>query len=184
MAILALEQQNARWSLKLRREELEQLYRQDALTGLWNRYRISEFIDLELARYRREQHPFGVILIDIDHFKKINDTLGHLVGDEVLRELSGLLHEHIREKDLMGRWGGEEFIVIVTHTRLEELQQLAEKLRELSEEHRFGKRGLYVTLSLGVTMVQENDTELLLLDRADSALYEAKHGGRNRVVTR
>jgi diguanylate cyclase (GGDEF)-like protein len=184
MAILALEQQNVRWSLKQRQEELEHLYRQDALTGLWNRYRISEFIELELARFRREELPFGVILMDIDHFKKINDTLGHLVGDEVLRELSALLHEHIREKDLMGRWGGEEFIVIVTHTQIEALRQLADKLRELCENHRFGKRGLYVTLSVGLTMVKAGDTELLLLDRADSALYEAKQGGRNRVVTR
>ncbi len=187
MALLGFEQQDARALLQQRQVELERLYRQDALTGVWNRYRIKEFLELELARFRRGGSAFGVILIDIDNFKHINDEMGHLVGDEVLKSLSLLLSEHIREHDLLGRWGGEEFIVIVTDTDQASVMVLAEKLRALIEGADLSLRKVPVSrisISLGVTLAEPGDSEMRLLDRADSALYCAKQAGKNQVTSR
>lgn len=180
VAIFGLEKAKSKALLEQRKNELEQLYRLDALTQLWNRYRIQEFIEIELARFRREHRPFGVILIDIDDFKKINDQYGHNTGDKVLVELSQLIKSQIRESDLLGRWGGEEFILIASDTSIESLTIFAEKIRQSIESYRFSV-SQKITVSLGLTLVTLSDSELSLLDRADEALYRSKRSSKNCV---
>lgn len=166
--------------LEKRSQELEELYRRDSLTGLWNRYRIKEFMEIELNRYEREKRPFGILLIDIDDFKKINDEHGHLEGDQVLTELSSLIKTHIREIDFIGRWGGEEFIIVVSNTSSEALTLFAKKLNSLVNLHPF-ESGYRVTISIGAALIREQDNDHTLLDRADEALYRAKNAGKNQV---
>lgn len=178
IAIFIYDKQKTSADLAIQKAALEQLYRQDPLTQTWNRYRIKEFIDTELARFERSQRPFGLILFDIDNFKHINDQYGHLQGDQVLINLCKLVKEHIRDVDLFGRWGGEEFIIVVTETN--SLRALAEKIRQLVATHDF-ELPEPVTISLGVTKAQKDDTPLLILDRADEALYQSKQQGKNQA---
>ena len=180
LAVFTSEKQQSEIELADQKSKLERLYRLDALTGLWNRYRIKEFLEHELARFNREERPFGVIMMDIDDFKKINDNFGHTTGDKILVSLSHLIGEHIREVDLFGRWGGEEFLLIVTDTNQESILILAEKLRSLVANKDF-KIGQKITICLGVTLVREEDTELKLLDRVDEALYRSKRQSKDQV---
>ena len=180
VAILAAQNQISQTTLKQQKQTLEKLYRQDQLTGLWNRYRIKEFLDQELKRFNREKQAFGVIMMDIDNFKQINDKYGHNVGDQVLVELSELVSKDIRETDLFGRWGGEEFILIVCNTSIEALKILAEKIRTITEESEFSTVGK-LTISLGVTLIKPGDSRLALIDRADEALYLSKSQQKNCV---
>lgn len=180
ITVLANRRQMMEYELTKQKQELEKLYRSDALTGLWNRYRIQEFMQHELHRFRRVKHPFGLLILDIDDFKKINDSLGHLMGDKVLVELSELINKYIRADDLFGRWGGEEFIIIVCDTNKESLKVLAEKILVLVREHKFSI-GQPVTVSIGGTLSEKGDSELQLVDRADNALYEAKANGKDQV---
>lgn len=159
---------------------LEHLYRKDQLTGLWNRYRLAEFIQRELALFKRDQRPFGVMLLDVDDFKLLNDSHGHLSGDAVLVELAQLLQKHTRESDLLGRWGGEEFVVVVHHSDVDSLKLLGEKICNTVAQHVFTDN-FNITVSIGVTLVKPGDTELTLLDRADEALYVSKAEGKNRI---
>jgi diguanylate cyclase (GGDEF)-like protein len=178
IAIFIYDKQKTSSDLAIQKAALEQLYRQDPLTQTWNRYRIKEFIDTELSRFERSLRPFGLILFDIDDFKRINDQHGHLQGDRVLITLCRLVKEHTREVDLFGRWGGEEFIVVVTETS--SLGALTEKIRLLVASHDF-ELPEPVTISLGVTTAQKDDTPLLILDRADEALYQSKQHGKNQA---
>ena len=124
----------------------------------------------------------GVIMLDIDHFKQINDTHGHLTGDRVLVELAGIIRSQLRSTDIVGRWGGEEFLVIFHGTSLAVMTEVAEKLRVAIAEAAFPKVGT-ATASFGLTVYLPGDTAESLVDRADKALYKAKSGGRNRVET-
>lgn len=173
LAIFSLEKAQIKASLERRKNELEKLYRLDALTQLWNRYRIQENLEIELSRFRREKRPFGIALIDIDDFKHVNDDFGHLEGDKVLVDISTLIKNQIRESDLLGRWGGEEFIIIVSDTTIQSLNIFAEKIRLSVSEHQFSVPRK-ITVSIGLSVSHINDTELLILDRADEALYKAK----------
>jgi diguanylate cyclase (GGDEF)-like protein len=137
-------------------------------------------MEIELNRYEREKRPFGILLIDIDDFKKINDEHGHLEGDQVLTELSSLIKTHIREIDFIGRWGGEEFIIVVSNTSSEALTLFAKKLNSLVNLHPF-ESGYRVTISIGAALIREQDNDHTLLDRADEALYRAKNAGKNQV---
>ena len=166
-----------------KKSKLERLYRQDQLTKVWNRYRIKEFLEYELSRYERHGTIFGVLMFDLDDFKTINDTLGHLEGDKVLVELSNLVDQHTRQSDLFGRWGGEEFILILTDTTKEELNTTAEKIRILVEKKSF-EIERQITISIGATIVEKGDSTLSLLDRVDDALYYSKKEGKNRVTFR
>lgn len=179
IAILNLEKTRNEEKLEKRTIELEELYRKDALTNLWNRYRISEFLEVELRRFKRTQKPFGVLMLDIDDFKKINDDYGHLKGDNVLVNLSELVASNVRSIDLVGRWGGEEFIIIVSDTHTDALHTLANKLVDLVAEHTFLDCHK-VTVSIGMAVSTEGDSELTLLDRADAALNRAKNNGKNQ----
>jgi diguanylate cyclase (GGDEF)-like protein len=165
---------------------LQHLSQHDSLTGLLNRRAIENSLDKEAQRLQRFGEIYSVMLVDIDHFKRINDNLGHAAGDEVLRAVAALLKEHAREVDRVARYGGEEFCVLLPHTDAEGALQAAERLR--SAVHRtdipWQDERICVTISTGLATAQDPDEPLhALLKRADDALYRAKTEGRNRVVS-
>lgn len=161
-------------------EVMHQVASTDPLTGLLNRRSMADHLAANHALVERGQQPMSVILIDVDHFKQINDLAGHAAGDEVLVTLSTLLRTHSRGADRVGRWGGEEFLVLAPATTLDHARDLAERLR-LETAGAAWNHGLRVTISLGVAEAQLSDTVDSLVKRADRALYAAKAGGRNRV---
>ena len=155
----------------------------DALTGIYNRVKLNTLFPDFIYNANRYDKDFAVILFDIDHFKNINDTYGHNVGDSVLIELTYMVKNLLRDNDIFVRWGGEEFIVVLQIASLSDASKLALRLRKNIEEHPFLHVGR-VTCSFGVTEFRDGDTQMILLERADEALYEAKDNGRNRVVTK
>jgi diguanylate cyclase (GGDEF)-like protein len=161
-------------------KDLEILSQTDRLTGLCNRHKLDEVLRAELRRVRRYRKPFSVIMLDVDHFKKVNDTFGHHAGDEVLARLAGTLTGHARETDTVGRWGGEEFLIVCPETDLDVAMRLAERLRRGVEETDFPATG-GITASFGVASGSGEDEFESLTRRADEALYRAKQAGRNRV---
>ncbi len=156
----------------------------DGLTKLANRRRFEERLDEETQRHGRYELPMSLILLDLDHFKGINDTYGHQTGDAVLRGMAGLLLESLRGSDLPARFGGEEFAVILTHTSREQALLLAERIRLRVAARDFGEAGQKVrlTISAGVAALEPGTRSQDLVSLADQALYLAKNGGRNRVV--
>jgi len=163
-------------------EELKQLVRVDALTGIPNRLALDEAMEREYQRFLRYGTPFTLIYADIDYFKSINDRFGHLIGDHALRWFAGRLQLALRRTDLVGRYGGEEFLILLSATRLEEGAALAEQLRGYLLGERFPESGQAITASFGVAEICADGTPESLLDRADRAMYRAKQEGRNRVV--
>jgi two-component system cell cycle response regulator len=166
-------------------EQLRDRASRDALTGLWNRAGILRILDRELDRGYREHRPVAVVLADLDHFKRINDTLGHLAGDHVLCEATQRLVNSVRPYDAVGRYGGEEFLVVLPGCENDTARSLAERLRQCIAAERIDVDGteVQVTLSLGVAVAagQAEPAAVELLRAADAALYEAKRAGRNRV---
>ncbi len=157
----------------------------DELTGLRNRRYIMERLEEEFQRARRSGRPLSLMMLDIDHFKQVNDTNGHLFGDIVLRVVSMRIKSHLRRHDLVGRVGGEEFLVVSPDSALDDTIMVAERIRNVvnGESICDGVREVSVALSAGVTTMRENDTSAdILFSRADTALYKAKEEGRNRVV--
>lgn len=167
--------------IKELQSELEEKALLDNLTKAYNRNGFNDIFIKELKRADRYNEPLSIIMLDIDHFKKINDTYGHLRGDEVLKSLSAVIKQHMRSSDYFVRWGGEEFIVLATETLLEGAKTLAENLRAKVEEFNFEEVGT-ITISLGVAQKQIDESEADFLNRVDEALYKAKNGGRNQVV--
>lgn len=168
--------------------ELQVLSRTDALTGLANR----ASVDAELARrwpVRDEseppaaevEHPLAVLMVDVDHFKRINDTFGHPTGDEVLREVAATMRSTVRDSDTVGRWGGEEFIVLLGGPDPATATEIAERMRDEVARTNYA-HGQPVTVSVGVALARPDDTVPELVARADTALYDAKAAGRDRVV--
>ncbi len=174
-ALLAANEQ-----LEEKTRELEILSATDRLTRVYNRLKLDEFLKSEFARSQRYGHPLSVILLDIDHFKAVNDTYGHPAGDKALCEVANLLQTRTRKSDLLGRWGGEEFMIICAETGIDGARTLAEELRSSIENHPFPVVGSK-TASFGVAERGADDTIESLINRADEALYRAKAGGRNRV---
>jgi two-component system cell cycle response regulator len=167
----------------------EEIYRMTIIDGLTQvhvkRY-LLEALDKELMRARRHQRELSFLMIDIDHFKKINDVHGHLAGDHVLKEVARLIQQRIRRDEVLARYGGEEFAIILPETTLEGGCALAEGLREKIEESRFVFQGetIRVTISIGAAvLIEEHRTSLDLIKKADEKLYEAKRAGRNRVLS-
>ena len=152
----------------------------DPLTGLWNRLRFEEFAATEIGRANRYAFGLALLMFDIDHFKRINDAHGHQTGDSVLAGVSRLVSEHLRESDGIGRWGGEEFLILAPCANIGEAAILAEKLRELIAAEKFPE-SINVTASFGVTLLRKGESLAHLVKRADAALYQAKASGRNRV---
>lgn len=183
----------AAWYIRSMAQEHYRLYREntelatyDDLTGLLNRRAWESRTHALLARAVRERGPLAVLILDIDHFKTVNDTRGHLAGDEVLRQLATCLKRTLREYDLVGRYGGEEFVVSIAGLEEEPLLALAERLRMAVERHAFqlpDASRVHITMSVGVTCLHEGVASLdAMLESSDKALYRAKQQGRNQVV--
>ena len=163
-------------------EALRESAQTDHLTGLYNRLKFEDSIARELEMKRRYGQRFSLILFDIDHFKEVNDTYGHDIGDQVLKQLAQLLNERMRKTDIIARWGGEEFIVLLPETTLDTALMLAEKIRTAVADFPF-EAVEQVTISLGVTEFLDDDSEQKIIKRVDDALYKAKELGRNRVIS-
>ncbi|MFC1886370.1 diguanylate cyclase [Thermodesulfobacteriota bacterium] len=164
-------------------EELRRLATIDSLTGINNRRNFLDLAQKEMNRSKRYENPFSLIMLDIDHFKKVNDTYGHSVGDQVLIEFCGICLKAIRESDIMGRLGGEEFAVALVENDKEAAMILAERIRKNVASHTviIGNEELRVTASLGVAQMWPDCDLNSMLERADNALYQAKGNGRNQV---
>jgi diguanylate cyclase (GGDEF)-like protein len=163
---------------------LERQSKEDALTGLANRRHLDEQVDAELARAARFSHPLSVVLADLDHFKSINDRFGHALGDEVLRTAAALLRRHCRGIDVVARWGGEEFALLLPETDAAGARTLCEKIRQAFAEHPWDllAPGLRVTISIGLFETRAGMDGASAFERADEHLYQAKRDGRDRVV--
>lgn len=155
----------------------------DSLTGLANRKETTKRFEVEKSRAERHDTPFSLIIADLDHFKKVNDTFGHIAGDLVLKSVCGVFTSLIRSEDTCGRWGGEEFLVILPETELGDAVTVAEKLRYAVSELviTWGSKNIAVTISMGVTGFKPGMNMHDCIESADKALYRAKSGGRNRV---
>ncbi|MBT8137577.1 MAG: GGDEF domain-containing protein [Gammaproteobacteria bacterium] len=166
------------------RQRLEMITRLDPLTGVYNRHHLRSVLDREINLWRRDASPLSVIMLDIDHFKSINDTHGHQAGDFVLRAVAGICAENIRNSDWVCRYGGEEFVIVLPQARHRDAGEVAERIRRAVGATRFevGGSSARVTVSLGVAEVSPQHVAAGdLLHAADLALYEAKNSGRNKV---
>jgi len=187
MLVIAMVASELLFRLRLRSRQLEGRLRRlaatDELTGLQNRREVQLRIDEEMSRSRRHHQALSVLVGDLDHFKRVNDTHGHDAGDEVLRAIGRRLRRNLREEDLAVRWGGEEFLLVLPSTTAEEAARVAEKLRELIGQTPIHCAGgpVAVTISFGVAAFAGETTVRELIKRADDALYRAKRTGRNRV---
>ena len=166
-------------------EEIYRMTISDGLTAIANVRHLNEFLEREFARSRRYGRHLCVLMLDIDHFKRINDDLGHLTGDHVLRELAQIISRRVRREELLARYGGEEFVLVLPETTAEGAYTYAEALRKMIEAHEFFFEGnrIQVTVSMGVGAFDPNlGRPVDLIRKADEKLYEAKRAGRNRVV--
>jgi diguanylate cyclase (GGDEF)-like protein/PAS domain S-box-containing protein len=165
---------------------LVKLSREDPLTGLHNRRTILDLLEEEIQRGQRYKHPLSLLMMDIDHFKKINDQWGHPTGDEVLKSFAAECRSVMRENDKMGRFGGEEFVMVLPETGKMDAVLVAERIRritaEMAVESKRGSALIPVTVSIGATTTTEGDDAEAVIARADEAMYDAKDAGRNRVV--
>ncbi|MBN2869881.1 MAG: diguanylate cyclase [Campylobacterales bacterium] len=161
---------------------LNELATQDMLTKLANRFQFDKVLEHSIHLAIRHGNPLSMLLIDIDHFKDVNDRYGHLVGDEVLKTLAKILTVSVRKSDVVARWGGEELVILLPDSELASAVKLAELLRQKIEKHEFPSVGR-VTCSIGVVQWREGENTDTLFHRADEKLYVAKEGGRNRVVS-
>jgi two-component system, cell cycle response regulator len=164
----------------------ETIYRMtimDGLTNVHNKRFLMETLERELPRAIRHQRPLSLCMFDLDHFKTVNDTYGHIAGDYVLKEAAGVVRSRLRPDDVIARYGGEEFAVLLPETELNGAGVIAEELRKMIAEHAFEFEGerIPVTISIGCTQLKADDDPIKLTKAADAKLYEAKRGGRNRV---
>jgi len=159
--------------------ELTRMALTDSLTGLSNRTHMNQILHKEYSRFERHNQRFGIIMLDIDHFKSINDKLGHDAGDTVLKKLATIFEKAIRTSDFIARWGGEEFLICCTTIEEEDLLPIAETIRQLVASTDFERKG-QITASLGCAAIVKGETIADLIKRADVALYEAKNNGRNQ----
>jgi diguanylate cyclase (GGDEF)-like protein len=185
-----LDLQRENFDLVVKNRLLSEVSTRDALTGLYNRWFVMEKIDSEISRALRHGSPMSLLMLDIDHFKRINDTWGHSAGDQVLQAIGKLLRESCRVYDVPGRYGGEEFCIVLPETKPGNTNVVAERIRRRLEatELTCGDGSVVVTASIGIAGMEASDAcEILspaaLVDRADRALYSAKNRGRNRIET-
>ena len=166
--------------MKARIAQLESLIATDPLTGAWNRAQLACMVDVEINRALRSGQPVTLILLDIDHFKRVNDTHGHLTGDAVLTEFVARIRKRVRNTDSLFRWGGDEFVVLATHVGYRGGAALAEDLRRTIAAAPFAEVES-ITASMGVTEYKEGESAESWFRRTDDALYAAKSEGRNRI---
>lgn len=184
-----LSMQHENMDLLMRNRVLSEVSARDSLTGLYNRWYVMEKIESEMNRSLRHGSPVSVLMLDIDHFKRVNDTWGHGVGDMVLRSIGQVLRDSCRVYDVPGRYGGEEFCVVLPETKLGHTPAVAERIRNRVAASVVAVEGgdeINVTASIGIAGVDAETADAVLtasalVDRADRALYVAKHRGRNRV---
>ena len=172
--------------LKKTHDEKEKMLREDPLTGLYNRRHMMEILNQQIQRYQRNSVPFSVFMADLDHFKQINDTYGHQAGDAILAEVGKIFQKTLRTIDAAGRYGGEEFIIVLEDSGEHEALQTAERLRKAIDDTdiTFENRTIHFTTSIGIaTFSSSNDSRDDLIDKADKALYQAKMNGRNQVYS-
>lgn len=180
----------SRYKLESQAVELDKTRREartDALCQVGNRKAVDEHLSFMLLGYRQRQKSFGLMLIDVDHFKRINDTFGHQAGDEVLTSISAVLQECVRPGDFVGRLGGDEFCILLEGLDCQNANSVGKRIQETIEKHDFSiddqGHSTVVTLSLGLTVVTPSDTAESIYVRADKALYRSKELGRNRLYT-
>lgn len=167
--------------LQKKNQHLSLLATKDTLTSIHNRHMFAELFAKESASVKRYSSDLSLLMLDLDYFKKVNDTYGHNIGDFVLKTFASIVTELIREADSFARWGGEEFVVLLRHTACDQAFGVAEKIRRAIEAHDFGQAGC-ITCSIGITSVQGDDVLNDAIERADKALYAAKHQGRNQTI--
>ena len=166
------------------RDTLTAKVEQDVLTSAYSRRYILEFLRHKLAELRRDsRRPFCIAMLDLDHFKKINDTYGHVIGDHVLQKIVAFVMSEIREVDQLGRYGGEEFLLILPNVKIDGASAITERIRKAIAETviTVEKQSIKVTISIGVCQAKVDDTPESIIERADKALYEAKNSGRDQV---
>jgi len=184
--------------MKISSEDLKQLQQEldksqqeaqtDALTSLINRRGLEKRLELERIRAKQNDASFSIIMIDIDHFKRVNDTFGHLVGDSLIKNIAVLLKEHLRKNDIAARYGGEEFLILLPETDIKGAESVGTKIRKALSTKEWkikdnGKSMGKITVSMGVALYKLNEPEGSLIKRADDALYLAKNKGRDQIVT-
>jgi diguanylate cyclase (GGDEF)-like protein len=153
----------------------------DALTGISNRYAFNQALNNEIYRSNRHNSVFSLLMLDLDHFKNINDTYGHDIGDSILKEMTEIVTSCLREEDFFSRIGGEEFMIILPQTDISSAFQIAERIRQLVESSSFNVDQT-ITLSIGVSIYHKGENAEDVTKRADIALYKAKNSGRNIVI--
>jgi len=167
-------------------QQMQELASRDGLTGLLNRRALEEVLSRELKAGTRYRASACLILVDVDYFKSVNDHLGHAAGDDVLKAVATVMQQAVRDTDSVGRYGGEEFGIVLPHTDLDRAAVLAERLRDQIERHEFNADGgrVRITVSLGIAQIPDRSVHTVpdWMAAADAALYEAKGGGRNGVV--
>ena len=170
-------------SLSRYQRRLEEMAATDKLSGLLNRQAFTILMDRLMAEHSRQPRPLSILLLDVDHFKSVNDLHGHAAGDRVLRRVAELLRQDLRQSDIAVRWGGEEFLVVLDNCDLAEAQRIAEKIRERIAQERLDIDGTHfaVTISVGVSQFSGDEFPEQAISRADAGLYQAKNNGRNRV---
>lgn len=169
--------------LALKIEQITKLSVTDSLTGIYNRMKFNQKLQREIELMWRYNNYFSLIMFDIDHFKKINDVNGHMVGDEILKRMVRLVKENIRQVDIFCRWGGEEFMIVLPHTGKKGAAVFAEKIRQRVESYSFCS-GLKITISLGITESFPGCSSEVMIGNVDEALYRAKKKGRNQVCSK
>ena len=165
-------------------EQVQNLARRDSLTNLFNHRYFYEIAETEFVRSKRYNRPLAAIMIDLDHFKQINDQFGHQVGDHTLQVVANILHSNLREIDILGRIGGEEFLALLPEADPVEAKNIAQRLCDCIGQHSIsiGAQSLHITASFGIATISDNALDLkMLINWADKAQYKAKHNGRNRV---
>ncbi len=165
--------------------QLRRMSETDELTGAYNRRKMLEELEVKFREFRRYGDATALLMLDIDHFKRVNDRHGHIAGDAVLRSTVQLCMEQLRDVDVFARFGGEEFVVLLPHTERKEAAETAERLRQRVADHTIEQedKRINITISIGVSVLEQSDQGFeSIIKRADDALYEAKHRGRNCIV--